>query len=123
MRHLRKRLAAIPRDVNAAADAAAVQHVRLQLDLPRAGDDDVRIFLRELETGTAGILIDEQHVLPCLAAVFGPEDTAFLLRPRGAAQRARHHDVLVGRMDDDGADAAGMLEPHRVHVSPASMDL
>ena len=100
------------RKVDAAAVAAAVEIVRLQLDLPRAGDDDVRILLRHLQARATGVLIDEQHVLPGLAAVFAAEHAAFLLRTGGAAERADEHEVFVRRMDDDRADAAGVGKSH-----------
>ena len=112
IRDLRERLPAVVRDVDAAARPAALEHVRLEVHLPRAGEDDVGILLGDLEAGAAGVLVDEEHVLPGLAAVLGSKHAPLLLRTRRAAQRADEHDVLVLRIDGDRADAAGLLETH-----------
>ena len=48
----------------------------------------------------------------CCAAVGGAEDAALLLRPGDAAERAGEDDVGVGRVDEDAADAAGLVEAH-----------
>src|SRR5262249_26370937 len=47
---------------------------------------------------------------PVRAAVRRPEDAALLLRSVRRAERARHDDLRICRIDDDAADAAGLLE-------------
>ena len=56
------------------------EDVRLQLDFPGAGDDGVGILLRHLQPRAAGVLVDEQRVLPGPAAVFDAALTAITAR-------------------------------------------
>ena len=109
---LRERLATVARDVDAAAVATAIEVVRLQFDLPGAREDHIRIFLRHLESRAARVLIHEQGVLPGLAAVLAAEHAPLLLRAGRAAERADQHEILIGRMDDDRADAARLRQAH-----------
>src|SRR6185437_9810512 len=56
--------------------------------------------------------IDEERPGPRLTAVGRLEDTAVLLRTRREPDRAREHDVRVGRVDDDAREAAGVGQAH-----------
>src|SRR4030095_13942580 len=57
-----------------------------------------------------GLLVDEQHTLPVLAAVGRAENTTLLLRRGDPPNRTREDDVGIGGMDEDAADAAGLVE-------------
>src|SRR4029453_14811560 len=79
---------------------------------PGAGDESCWVLDGHLEAGTARVLIDEERMLPGLAAVFGAKNTAVFLRTRGTAQRTHEHDVFIGWIHDDRADAAGLSKTH-----------
>src|SRR6185295_18481741 len=82
----------------------------MHLDLPRAGEQRPRILRVHRQTRAAGVLVDEEHALPVLAAVGRAEDAALLLRCGDASDRAGKDDVGIGRMNEDAADAAGLVE-------------
>ena len=109
---LRPFRAAVARHVDAAPRAAAQHRPRVHLDLPGARPDRARVLRVHREPGAAGVLVDEQHPIPVRAAVGGAKDAALLLRRRDASDRAREHDVGVGRVDEDAADAPGVVEAH-----------
>src|SRR5581483_9385235 len=59
---------------------------------------------------TAGVLVDEEHAVPVLTAVGRLEHATLLLLPGDTSDRARVDDVRVRWMNDDAADAAGVVE-------------
>ena len=75
-------------------------------------NERVRILRVHRQAGAAGLLVDEEHALPVLAAVGRAIDAALLLRPGGAAERAREHDVGIVGMNDDAADAPCLRQAH-----------
>src|SRR4051794_13780176 len=112
------RHAAVRRFEQPAAGTAADAAPGVDLDLPHAGEQDPRVVWIHRHVGAAGVLVDEQGPLPRLTAVGRPVDTALLLRTIGVTERAGQRDVGVVRVDDDAADAAGLIEP-LVHPGPA----
>ena len=66
------------------------------------------------DDASAGLLVDEQGLLPGLAAVGGLEDPALPVRPERRAERRQPHDVGIGRMNDDFANLTGVREPHEL---------
>ena len=100
------------RHVDAASGAAAQHRPRMHLGLPRAGKHGARVLRVHRETRAAGVLVDEEHAVPVLAAVGRAVDAALLLRRGDAPHDAREDDVGVRRMHEDAADAAGLVESH-----------
>src|SRR5205823_6652976 len=98
-------VAPVARDVDAARRAAAEHRPGVHHDLPRTGEQDARILLVDREARASGVLVDEQHLLPRLAAVGGAIDAAVVLWTGRAAERADEDDVRVGRMNDDPLNA------------------
>src|SRR5262249_41953735 len=97
-------------DIDPAAGTAAQLGPWMHLDLPRPGEDRPRILRVHRQTRAAGFLVDEQHLLPMLAAVGRAEDTFLSLRSRQPSGRADEDDVRVGRVDEHAGVAAGFVE-------------
>ena len=112
-------VAAVARDVQAAAGSAAGAAIRVNLQLPRPREQVARVDGVESDVGAPRVLVHEEHVLPALAAVHGAEDAAFGLRPVGVAERADVDDVGIGRMDGEPGNASGLFEPHERPGHPA----
>src|SRR6185437_5354551 len=110
-RQFRPVLARVVRHVDAAAGTAAELAPRVHRDLPLTREERVGIVRVHREARAAGVLVHEEDALPRRAAVGRLEDAALLLRRGDASDRARINDVGVGRVDDDAADAARLLEP------------
>src|SRR5262249_21968385 len=72
--------------------------------------EQLRVLRVHRQIDEAGILVDELHLRPGLAAVGGLVDAALLVRRPEVAQRRDVHDVGVLRVDDDAADVARLLE-------------
>ena len=111
-RQLFPRGAAVARHEQPAARAAALAAPRVQLELPHAREEDARVARVHRDLRAAGVLVDEQRPLPRGAAVGRTEHAALLLWTVRGAERARAHDLRIGRIDHDAADAAGLLEAH-----------
>ena len=105
-------VAAVARDVQAAAGSAAGAPVGVNLELPRPREEVARVDRVERDVGAAGVLVHEEDALPALAAVRGAVDAALLLRAVGMPQRADVDDVGIGRMDGEPGNAARLLQPH-----------
>ena len=115
-RQLRPRLAAVDRLVDAAFrrgtsgnDVPALPEAAVH-----AGIELVRVRVVDLDDTAAGLGVDEQRLLPRLAAVSGLVDAALGVRPERRAQRREPDDVGVGRVHDDAANLAGVLEAHEL---------
>ena len=111
------RRAGVSGHVDRAAGAAALLRPRVQLDLPHAGEQHIRIVRIHRQAGTAGVRIGEERSLPGLAAVGRLEHAALRLRPRRAAERADIDDVRIRGCDDDAADAARSAASRRSSTS------
>src|SRR5205814_2102822 len=90
--------------------AAALPPPRLDVDRPRAGEEDARVRRVHREVGDARRLVHEEDAVPALAAVRRPVDAALLLRAVAGAERGHERDVGVPRVDRDARDAARLLE-------------
>ena len=112
LRHAGPGGAAVAGRVDAAARPAAEHRPRVHLDLPGAGDQHLGVPGIHRQAGAAGVGIDEQTAVPGATAVGGLEHAPLLLRTRRAAERAGVHDVRDRWVDDDAADAAGLVEAH-----------
>src|SRR6185437_9994187 len=106
-------------EVDAAAGGAGVAgpdaaelSPSLHHHLPGAGEQDVGVMGVHGEAGAAGVGIDEERAGPIRAAVGGLVDAALLLGAGGAAEGTDINGSRVGGIDDDAADAAGVLEAH-----------
>ena len=103
--------AAVGRAEQPAARPAAGEIPGLATHLPQGGVDDLRVVRVEGDVDGAGVLVAVEHLGPGLAAVGGAEHAAFGVGPEGVADGGDQHDVGIGRIDDDGADLAGVLQP------------
>src|SRR5207247_357748 len=72
--------------------------------------ENARVARVHRDVRAAGVLVDEQRTRPRPAAIARAEHAALLLRTIRVPQRARDDDVGVARIDDDAADAPGLLE-------------
>ncbi len=95
---LRPVRAAVGRLVETAARAAAGQFPRHALRLPHRGVQRPRIVRVHDEIARAGVVVNEENLLPRLAAVGGLEDAAFGIGLKDVAQRGRVHDVRILRI-------------------------
>src|SRR5579859_2719630 len=84
----------------------------MDLDLPRACEKRVGILRIHGEVGASGVLVDEEDLLPRLAAVGGLEDAALVLRLVHLAGSANVNDVGIGGMHQHARDASSFLQPH-----------
>ena len=65
-----------------------------------------------VDVDDAGLVVEEEDLLPGLAAVGGLEQAAFLVGAVEPAQGADVDDVGIFRMDGDAADLEGLLQAH-----------
>ena len=110
LRQFLPRVATVDRLVDAAAGPAAVHRPRLAIDLPEGGVEDARVGRIHHEVRRAGLVVDEQHLLPALAAVKGAEDAAVRVRSPHMALRCHVDNVGVPRVDADAGDLLGVLK-------------
>lgn len=95
---------------DAAARATSVHAPRRAPPLVHRSVERIAVGRIDDDVGGAGVLVDEQHLAPALAAVVGLEDAALRV---GAEQMSgsRHPDhVIVVRVDDDAGDRLRFLE-------------
>src|SRR5207248_3194568 len=104
--------AAIMGDINAATEPAAVQAPRFDVHLPQACKERLRVMRVHRKLRAAGVFIDEQRLLPSLAAVAGLEDAALPLWPVRLPDCARKNDIRIMRINDDASNVAGLLQSH-----------
>ena len=84
----------------------------------------VRVRPVDRDRHDAGLIVDEEHFLPRLAAVLRPIDAALGSPAERIAERRDVGDVGVLRMDLELADLADILQARRTaSVRPASVDL
>ena len=84
--------------------AAAPQAPRLAIHLPQRRVEDVRIARIHDEVDGPRALVAEEHPLPRLASVGGPEDAALGVGSEGVAEGGDVGAVGVRRMDADAPD-------------------
>src|SRR5215469_11080173 len=99
-------------NVNASGGAAAVQIPRANFYLPHAGVNRLGVVRIHGKFGAAGILVDEQHLFPCLTAVMRAINPAFVLWAICLAESARENDIGIVRIDDDPTDMACKIKTH-----------
>src|SRR5205814_10458719 len=92
-------ITAIIGDEDTAPGAAALASPGLDIDLPRAGKERIRIFGVHGDLGGAGVFIDEEDALPSLAAIFSAEDATLGLRSIAGAEGLHKDDVRILRID------------------------
>ena len=109
-RDLLPRVAAVGGLPQTAAAAAGVHAPRRALELPHRREEDARIGRIDREVDRAGGVVEEEHLLPRLAAVGRAEDAALRVRSEGVAHRGDEHAVGVARVDDDVADLLRVVE-------------
>ena len=110
--HMRPVIAAVRRFVDAAfaRRAAADNRPRLALRAPRARIDLVGVRPIDRNRDGAGLLVDEEHLFPGLAAVLRSKDAALRAPAERIALRRRVNDVGILRIDLDLADLADVFE-------------
>ena len=111
-RQLLPRLAAVGRLVDAALVGRAAAH-----DVPALAEalvdrrvEHARVLPVDLDVASAVLVVDEQRLLPRLAAVDRLEDAALGGRAEGRAERRRPDDVGVARVHADAADLAALAQ-------------
>ncbi len=97
-------VAAVARDVEAAAGAAALQIPGVAPGLPEAGEDDIGVRGVERHRRGAGVRVLLQHLLPGPAAVGSAIDPALGVGAEGVAEHRGEGDVRIGGMHDHLAD-------------------
>lgn len=114
---------AVGRLPDAAVRSATIPIPGTDNEWPRAGIEDPRIVEIHGDLEHARVLVDEQDLLPCLAAVLGPVDAPLLLRSVAVPHGRDEHDIGVPGIDRHATDAPRFLEPMCSQVRPASVDL
>ena len=109
LRELLPGVAAVARDVEAAAGAAALHVPREPPRLPEAGEEDVGVRGIDGDVGRAGVAVLLQDLLPRLAAVARAVDAALGVRAERVAEHRRERDVGVLRVHDHRADLPFLL--------------
>ena len=109
-RQRRPRRAAVDGAVDAAARSAAVESPGFALALIGRGEQDLGVLWIHGEIGRAGVLVDEQHLVPGLAAVDRLEYAALGVRTPQMADGGNVHDIGVARMNDDAPDVTRFFE-------------
>ncbi len=78
--------------------------------LPDGRVEDARIRLVDAEIHRAGLLADEEHLLPGCSAVLALEDAALHVLTEGVTERGDPDHIRVRGVDADLADVAGVPE-------------
>ena len=89
----------------------------LRCAAPRAGVDLVRVRPVDRDRHGAGLVVDEQHLLPRLAAVLRAVDAAIGSPAERIADRRDVRDVGILRMDLQLADLPDVLQARRTATS------
>ncbi len=92
--------------------AAAHQQPGLAARLPEAGVEHVGVARIHHQIGDTRRVVDEQHLVPRLAAVLRPKHAAFGVGSEHVAEGPDVDDVGIDRIDHDARDVAGRREPH-----------
>ncbi len=104
--------AAVEAAVQPAARSAGREEIRAAPELPRRGEQDVGRPRHQDHVRASRGLVDGQDLLPRRAAVGGLEEAALRVRAPEVAQSRHVHGVRIQGIDDDLADALGILEAH-----------
>ena len=91
--------------------AAADDRPRPALRAPCAGVELVRVLPVDRDRDGAGLVVDEQHLLPRLAAVLRPVDAALRPPAERVADRRDVRDVGILRMNFQLPDLPDVLQP------------
>src|SRR6185369_5138797 len=93
-----------------AARSSAREGVRRPEHLPERGIDDIGVLRIQRQIDRAGLLVAEEHLVPGLAAVAGPEHAAVRVRAVGITKGGHEGDVRVGGMDANAGDRLRAVE-------------
>ena len=104
--------AAVGRLPDAAARAADVEVPRLARQFVRDRVEHVRVLAAHHEIDDARLVVDEERLLPRLAAVLGHEQAALGVGREEVAHRGDVDDVRVLRMDEDARDVVRVAQAH-----------
>ena len=83
--------------IDAGAGPAALASPRVNLELPRRREELLRVGGIHHDVDAAGVLVDEEHLLPRAAAVRRAIDAALALRSVAVALRGDEDDVGIRR--------------------------
>ena len=111
---LRPRVAGIDRLVETAAGAAAVEAPRAAPALIGGRVHHLRIGRIDRDVGDAGVVVDEEHVAPRLAAVDRLEEAALAVRAPQVPERRDEDDLRVGGMKRDAGDVPRVAQPEMI---------
>ena len=105
-------VAAVGRLEDAAVAAAIVVVVlpRPLAALPEGRVDDLRVGRIDVDVVGAGVLVEEEHLLPALAAVGRAEDAALGIGAVGVSEHRGEDAVGVARVDGERRDLLPLLE-------------
>ena len=109
---LRPRGAAVARHVDRAPRTAAFASPGVDQQLPRGGEQLLRVRRIHHDVDGAGVLVHEEHAFPRVPAVARPEHAALPLRAVAVALGSNVHDVRIPGIDHDASDASAGVESH-----------
>src|SRR3989442_11809236 len=95
--------------VEAVLLAATVERPGRAVAFPLAGEEDMRILGVENDVDAAGAVVEIENFFPRFAAIARAEDAALRVSAVGMAEGSDEGDIGIGRMDNDGADVAGVF--------------
>jgi len=108
------REAAVLGAINPAPRSARHELPRIAHELPHAREQDARVAGHHHQIRGARRVVDEQHLLPALAPVRGPEHASLCIGCPHVPQRAHEYDVGIGRIDHDPGDLADVAQTHEL---------
>ena len=108
--HLGERFATVGALPERRSGAARLQEVRSAHALVARGPHGVRVARVQLHVHEAGLLVDELHQAPVLAAVGGLVEPAFLVRSPGMTEGRYPHGVGIGGVHLNATDGARVGE-------------
>src|SRR4051812_29716308 len=75
-----------------------------------AGVENIRVARIGGDVRARRLIVDVQHLLPCLSTVRRLEDATLFVRSPLASEPARVHEVRILRVDHDARDLVTLLE-------------
>src|SRR5437867_2420937 len=96
--------------VEAVLLAATVERPGRAVAFPHRGEEDMRILRVENDVDAAGAVVEIENFFPRFAAIARAEDAALRVSAVGMAEGSDEGDIGIGRMDNDGADVAGVFQ-------------
>ena len=105
------RVAAVRRAMDSAARTPAIESPGPPPALVRGREESARVARIHHQFGRAGVVVDEEHALPCLAAVGGAVHAPLGVRTPETSDRRHVRHVGIARMDLDPRDMVRVFQP------------